>query len=600
MAYGTAISERYNGNAAPLTLTNAAALEQLRRERDELRRERDAEMAARQAAERQVRDVRRVLTAPRWQLSARVLYAEILIRANETHGEGPATMQGAARVWTHIAGERTVRANLAALEDAGLIERMLEREAVSTPDGKRWQTDSTIISPRHAPASLPALGPDANRERSRVTAKRERDELVLAREHLARVTCPECHTTGEWAITCTACGCILEDEPESGAPLERQTLPGNEYGRQTLPDGGEFNEGAAGGEAPATLEDANWPDAPPIIEPRAANFAGRETDGAAEALEHLTGPALAGADAVEYLASLGASFTFAPAQSKKAMGAAWPDNPHTAAEALAHLKRGGNVGILSGAGGLAVIDLDEHAGDFLRQHPHLAGAPLIFRRDAPERVKLIIRLEGEAGEYYSHKDSPGWRRKVEYLASRHHGIIAGTHASGATIEVRPGEMPTMTGEAARALCERWADAPPPIIDPPARISRAATSATASSTTGSATDDGIGREAVAWFNADAGCRREVDALLAKLPRSGKHYALRPDDGTPSATWGKCDGQRRIMRDYGRASKADALMDDFELWTRLEHNGDKAAAYREAARLYCAATGKRSPAWAEVKR
>lgn len=598
MAYGTAISERYNGNgnAAPLTLTSATALEQLRRERDELRRERDAEMAARQAAERQVRDVRRILTAPRWQLSARVLYAEILIRANETHGDGPATMQGAARVWTHIAGERTVRANLAALEDAGLIERMLEREAVSTPDGKRWQTDSTIISPRHAPPSLPALGPDANRERSRVTSKRERDELVLAREHLARVTCPECHTTGEWAITCTACGCILEDEPESGAPLERQTLPGNEYERQTLPDGGEFNESAGGGEAPAPLASDGWPDAPgSIIEPRAANFAGRETDGAADALEHLTGPALTGPEAVDYLAGMGASFTLAAARGKVPIGAAWPDNPHTAAEALAHLKRRGNVGILSGAGGLAVIDLDEHAGDFLRQHPELAGAPLIFRRDAPERVKLIIRLEGEAGKHYAAGDDA--RRKVEYLASRHHGIIAGTHASGATIEVRPGVLPTMTGEAARALCVAWADVRPPIIEPPAR--RPSTPATASSATGSAADDGVGREAVAWFNADAGCRREVDALLAKLPRSGKYYALRPDDGTPSATWGKCDGQRRIMRDYGRAGARDAAMDDFELWTRLEHNGDKSAAYREAARLYCTATGKRLPAWAEVK-
>lgn len=328
MAYGTATIERQNGNAAPLTLTSATALEQLRRERDELRRERDAEMAARQAAERQVRDVRRILTAPRWQLSARVLYAEILIRANETRGDGPATLQGAARVWTHIAGERTVRANLAALEDAGLIERVIESESVSTPDGKRWQTDSTIISPRHAPASLPALGPDANRERSRVTAKRERDELKLAREHLARVTCPECHTTGEWAITCTACGCILEDEPESGAPLERQTLPGNEYERQTLPGGGEFNESAAGGEAPAPLASDGWPDAPPrIIEPRAANFAGRETDGAAEALEHLTGPALTGAEAVEYLARAGAAFTFAAAGGKKATETGWPDKP---------------------------------------------------------------------------------------------------------------------------------------------------------------------------------------------------------------------------------------------------------------------------------
>jgi hypothetical protein len=315
--------------------------------------------------------------------------------------------------------------------------------------------------------------------------------------------------------------------------------------------------------------------------------------GAADALEHLTGPALTGAEAVEYLARAGAAFTFAEARGKKAIGAGWPDNPHTLREALAHLKRDGNVGILSGAGGLAVIDLDAHAGDFLRQHPALAGAPLVFRRDAPERVKILIRLAGEAGEHFAAGDDA--RRKVEYLAGRHHGIVAGTHASGAAIEIRPGEMPTMSAAEARAICERWADAPPPVIEPPAR-----TPATPRSATGSAAEGNIGRDAVAWFNADAGCRREVDALLSKLPRSGKYYAIRPDDRHPSATWGKCDASRRLMRDHGRVSAADATLDDFELWTRLEHNGDKRAAYREAVRLYCAATGKPSPAWVEVKR
>jgi hypothetical protein len=111
----TAISERYNGNghnAAPLTLTNAGELEQLRRERDAAEARANTEEAGRRSAERQLRDVRRILTAPRWQLSARVLYAEILLRANETRGDGPATLQGAARVWAHIAGERTVRARI--------------------------------------------------------------------------------------------------------------------------------------------------------------------------------------------------------------------------------------------------------------------------------------------------------------------------------------------------------------------------------------------------------------------------------------------------------------------------------------------------------
>lgn len=615
MAYGTSTVERYNGNGngqhgMPLTLTRADELEQIRRERDAEAARANAAEAGRRSAERQLRDVRRILTAPRWQLSARVLYAEILIRANETHGDGPATLQGAARTWAHIAGERTVRANLAALEDARLIDRVLDRESVSTPDGKRWQTDSTIISPRHAPATLPALGPDANRERSRVTAKRERDELKLAREHLARVTCPECHTTGEWAITCTACGCILEDEAESGeaAPLERQTLPGNEYERQTLPGEADINDARAGGDAPAPLTGDGWPEAGSIIDPRAANFAGREAEGAAvgdpgrqtlpdgapDALVHLTGPTMTGAVTLNYFARDGAAFTFAEARGKKAMGAAWPDHPHTLREALEHLKRGGNVGILSGAGGLAVIDLDQHAGDFLRQHPALAGAPLVFRRDAPDRVKLIIRLEGEAGEHFAAPRDA--RRKVEYLGARHHGIIAGTHASGAVLEVRPGKLPTMTGEAARALCVAWADAPVPVIDPPARSSRAATSASSSATGAEAF--ALCADAIAWANADADIRREVDAALSKLKREGKYYSIRANDRTPSAAWATGDGGRRIMRDYGAgAGEGERAQDDFQLWTRFTHNGDKRAAVREAVRLYCAARALEVPAWAE---
>ena len=607
----TLTAERYNGSgqhAAPLTLTRADELETLRRERDAEAARANAAEAGRRSAERQLRDVRRILTAPRWQLSARVLYAEILIRANETPGDLPATLQGAARTWAHIAGERTVRANLAALEDARLIDRTLDRESVSTPDGKRWQTDSMIISPRHAPATLPALGPDANRERSRVTAKRERDELKLAREHLARVTCPECHTTGEWAITCTACGCVLEDEPESGeaAPLERQSLPGSVYMRQSLPGEADINELGAGGDAPAPLTGDGWPEAGGIIDPRAANFAGREADGAAvgdpgrqslpdgapDALEHLTGPTMTGAVTLNYLAEDGASFTFAEARGKAPIGKAWPDHPHTLREALEHLKRG-NVGILTGAGGLAVIDLDEHAGDFLRQHPEFAGAPRVFRRDAPERVKLIIRLEGEAGPSYASKNTPGARRKVEYLGARHHGIIAGTHASGATIEVRPGKLPTMTGEAARALCIAWADAPVPVIDPPARSSRAATSTTASSTN----EGNISADAIAWANADADIRGAVDAALSKLKREGKYYSIRANDRTPSATWAMGDGGRRIMRDHGAgAGEGERAMDDFELWTRFTHNGDKRAAVREAVRLYCAARALEVPAWA----
>ena len=108
---------------------------------------------------------------------------------------------------------------------------------------------------------------------------------------------------------------------------------------------------------------------------------------------------------------------------------------------------------------------------------------------------------------------------------------------------------------------------------------------------------ISADAIAWANADAGIRGEVDAALAKLPRDGKYYSIRPNDRTPSAAWATGDGGRRMMRDYGAgAGEGEKSQDDFELWTRWQHNGDKRAAVRAAIRLYCAATGKGIPAWA----
>ena len=115
-------------------------------------------------------------------------------------------------------------------------------------------------------------------------------------------------------------------------------------------------------------------------------------------------------------------------------------------------------------------------------------------------------------------------------------------------------------------------------------------------------DALRDEAIAWANADADIRGTVDAMLSKLRHEGEYFAIRPNDRTPSAKWAAGAGGRRIMRDYGAgAGEGERAMDDFELWTRCKHNGNKGAAIREAIRLYCTARGKPLPAWArEVTR
>ena len=613
----TAISERYIGNGngqhgMPLTLHRTDEVDTLRRERDAAEARANAAEARAQTARRILVDMRRVLTQTGWNPAQRIQYAMLQARVENAPGDGPAAvLEGGARAWAKQLGrgfgEQTVSANLAALQRAGLLQR--EERKQKLPDGTVKTVYVGIHTWRALPAELPATLEDGpRRENARTTSDKQR-ALFKA---LKATACPECGTVGEFVITCTACGTALQDEA-------RETLPASETDAGPDPvldaavtGGGGFND------APGGAPEDPWADVWPTVTDdgretlpaisRGADFLppgetageaagitetgiGRETLPAMPPA-HLTGPTMTGAVTLNYFAEDGAAFTFAEARGKKAMGAAWPDHPHTLRDALEHLKRG-NVGILTGAGGLAVIDLDEHAGDFLRQHPEFAGAPRVFRRDAPERVKLIIRLEGEAGPSYASKNTPGARRKVEYLGARHHGIIAGTHASGATIEVRPGKLPTMTGEAARALCVAWADIPPAVIDPPARSSRAATSTTASSTN----EGNISADAIAWANADADIRGEVDAALSKLKREGKYYSIRANDRTPSATWAAGDGGRRMMRDHGAgAGEGERAMDDFELWTRFTHNGDKRAAVREAVRLYCAARALEVPAWA----
>jgi len=164
-------------------------------------------------------------------------------------------------------------------------------------------------------------------------------------------------------------------------------------------------------------------------------------------------------DALRTLADAGAVFTLCYPKSKRPIGDAWQEQPHSYQEAAAHLQRGGNVGLLAGAlsAWLIAIDLDKRAKDFAERHPHVKGW-CTWRPNAPDRAKFIVRVEGARNR----KDH---RAGLEVI-SFGNAIVAGKHKTGAAVKLAcRGPVPVLTVAEVGAIFEEWTgtpyDAPPP-------------------------------------------------------------------------------------------------------------------------------------------
>jgi hypothetical protein len=145
------------------------------------------------------------------------------------------------------------------------------------------------------------------------------------------------------------------------------------------------------------------------------------------------------------------------APGKQPIEKGWQDKPLTLQEALPHLRNGGNVGMICGkhSGGLCLLDVDDHLQEFLEYFPGLAQAPIIQRRDAPNRGKLVLKLMGEipAAKKWS-------EHHLEFLSTGNQGVIPPSiHPEGAPYELRNANCPALDYDGARILrvCQTWAD-----------------------------------------------------------------------------------------------------------------------------------------------
>lgn len=131
------------------------------------------------------------------------------------------------------------------------------------------------------------------------------------------------------------------------------------------------------------------------------------------------------------LAAEGAGFCLIPQGGKAPFYKGWQRSPKPLEEARAHAKRGGNVGMLGGApsAGLVVLDFDADVAGALRALPALTRTIRIYRDNAPERGKFVVRCVDGEPPNVKHKASG-----TEIIATGGQGVIHGTHPSGARIK----------------------------------------------------------------------------------------------------------------------------------------------------------------------
>ena len=133
------------------------------------------------------------------------------------------------------------------------------------------------------------------------------------------------------------------------------------------------------------------------------------------------------------------------AKGKEPLGAGWQRHPKSLSDAGKWAQGGGNVGLLGGHNNLILLDADANADQVEAADPRLRDTVRIFRRNAPDRRKWIVRI---VGTLPPSKKAHG---VLEVLAAGTQGVIFGRHDSGASIEYDGAQIVTLTADDIRRL-----------------------------------------------------------------------------------------------------------------------------------------------------
>jgi Zn-finger nucleic acid-binding protein len=510
-----------------------------------------------------VKDLRRIITETRWTPAERIAFATLVLAADKTDGNWRPIEMPACKLAEQIGiSDRSTRDALAKFEAEGLVSRHVERipmnrygeqiptKAVNVRNGDIWRTETTIAVAAKLPDALPALAESSNQKRARETASAARREFAETKTTLdnllSGLACPHCgevgHLHGEISATCNACGVHI-DAGELAELIDGETMP-TEPAKFSTPDNN--------GNRQSFPHTVSYP-AKFSTPDEALSIRGE----AQPVFDVLTGEAT-----IRYLAGLGAAFSLADGKAGVNLRSDdgmdelnYLDAPVTAETAIAHLKRGGTVGMLpEHSPGFVVIDDDMSAGDFIRKHGAVAMGPRIWRANAPDRIKLIV-LCPDAGDSMTF-ESADKSRRIEIISKRKHAIIAGTHESGAAIECEVAhEIPLIEWSRLIEIARDWTGTPASQHN-----TRAHPLSASSAATTRLTSDQV-KPAIVWWCQQPQNIAAVDALV-KTRAKGKYTAVRPER-TPSTRITGEYGGRRTWRDYGSSE----TLDDYEIYCRL---------------------------------
>lgn len=161
--------------------------------------------------------------------------------------------------------------------------------------------------------------------------------------------------------------------------------------------------------------------------------------------------------AVGVLAKRGARFVRIGA-GKRPQDKGWNHAPVTAAQALAHLAAGRNVGLATGSGDplhLYAFDLDADA-DRGYECPQLADTFYVYRENATHKAKFFFacdeRLPGR-----KHHDTGTELLAFDSGDGHNNCVIAGVHASGAPLRWGGRQIVQLPAETVKAIWQEWTD-----------------------------------------------------------------------------------------------------------------------------------------------
>lgn len=149
------------------------------------------------------------------------------------------------------------------------------------------------------------------------------------------------------------------------------------------------------------------------------------------------------------LSALGAKFGCG--RGKRPQGKDWQRRPYSLTGALRRRQDGLNVGLVAGrlSGNLIVLDLDAGA-DRLRNHPIFGRTLQVYRDDAPERVKAIVKVIDRLPSSRKAHDAG-----VELISSGGYAVLDGEHPDGGRYQMTDKPVIAVTFDQVAAVWKEW-------------------------------------------------------------------------------------------------------------------------------------------------